>query len=281
MTALADALESSLPTLIPLVIDGIISLAMAIIDNLDVIIDAGIKIIMAVADGLLEALPQLIDKIPIIIDKLINAITQNLPKIIRAGIELTLKLAQGIIDAVPQLVEQLPQIIASIVSGLLECIPELIACGGDLLKGLFEGLLNPKNIWENVKKVGKSILDGFKKVFKINSPSKVFRDQIGKSLIEGIEVGFEGDVDDATQSMAKSFENAMPSLDIDVPQLENVGSVGVAMQGQGTIAQLISSLARGGNVVNNYNIANRFEKMETTQLALHKANLELKRIIGG
>jgi len=35
----------------------------------------------------------------------------------------------------------------------------------------------------------------------------------------------------------------------------------------------------GQNTVNNFNYT--FEKMETTKLALHKAQLETKRIIGG
>ena len=35
----------------------------------------------------------------------------------------------------------------------------------------------------------------------------------------------------------------------------------------------------GRNTVNNFNYT--FEKMETTKLALHKAQLETKRIIGG
>lgn len=281
VTALADALESSLPTLIPLVIDGIISLAMAIIDNLDVIIDAGIKIIMAVADGLLNALPILIDKIPILIDKLINAITQNLPKLIKAGIQLTLKLSQGLMDAVPQLIGKLPEIIMSIVKGLLEGLPELLSCGKDLLEGLFKGMLNPKVIWENIKKMGKSILDGVKKFFGIKSPSRLFRDQIGKNLILGIGKGFDDNVAKVTKDMTETFNENMPTLGIDVPQLENVGSVGVSLQGQGLMAQLSELLGKGGNVVNNFNVSNTFEKMETSQLALHKANLELKRVIGG
>ena len=37
-----------------------------LIDNIDLIIDAGIQLIIGLADGLIQALPILIDKIPII-----------------------------------------------------------------------------------------------------------------------------------------------------------------------------------------------------------------------
>ena len=81
--------------------------------------------------------------------------------------------------------------------------------------------------------------------------------------------------------MEKTFNANMPTLGINVPQLENVGSVGASLQGQGLIAQLSDILGRSGNVINNISVNNKFDKIETSQYALHKANLELKRIIGG
>lgn len=77
-----------------------------LLDNIDLIIDAGIQLIIGLADGLIAALPQLIDKIPVIIDKLINAIVNNLPKLIEMGITLIVKLAEGLIKAIPQLISK-------------------------------------------------------------------------------------------------------------------------------------------------------------------------------
>lgn len=274
VTALGDALSQSLPTLMPIMIEGIISLAMSILDNLDSMIDAAIKVVMALADGLLNALPILIAKAPVIIDKLVSAITQNLPKLIKAGIELTLKLAQGLIEAIPQLVGRLPEIIGSIVSGLLECIPDLISCGGDLLKGLFEGLLNPKVIWENIKKLGKSILDGVCSFFGINSPSKVFENVVGKNLMLGINEGVNDEIGAVQKNMDAAMARITPSLDG-----TSIGAVGSYSVGQNdSLLAALSDLVRG-NVSNVYNIQNKFEGMQTTQYALHKSNLELKRIL--
>lgn len=272
--ALGDALSQSLPSLIPLMISGIVDLAMSILDNLDVIIDAGINIIMSLADGLLNALPVLIEKIPFIIDKLIAAITQNLPKLIAAGIELVVKLAFGMIQAIPQLLAQLPQIITSIVKGLIEGIPQLIKAGGDLLKGLFEGLLNPEVIWENVKKMGESILNSVKDFFGINSPSKVFENIIGKNLMLGINEG----VNDEIGAVQKNMDAAMAKItpELDGPSIGAVGSYSVAQTD--SLLAALADLVKG-NVSNVYNIQNKFEGMQTTQYALHKSNLELKRIL--
>ncbi|MBQ6447095.1 MAG: phage tail tape measure protein [Bacillus sp. (in: Bacteria)] len=278
VNALADALESSLPTLIPLIIDGIISLAMAIIDNLDTVIDAGIKIVMALADGLIEALPKLLDKMPMLIDKVVNAITNNLPKLIKAGVELTLKLAEGLIKAIPDLVASIPQIISSIVTGFTEALPDIVEIGKDIVKG----------IWDGIKSMGKWIKDkvtGFlddmlgkaKDFLGINSPSKLFRDKIGKGIAEGIGVGFEDEMDHVANDMQKSLDHMTNNLDIDnsgIIGFENGSSV------PSWVDQLIN-LIRNQSVVNNYKFDYKFEGMESSRLALHKAQLETKRIIGG
>lgn len=74
---------------------------------------------------------------------------------------------------------------------------------------------------------------------------------------------------------------------VDKPTLAMVGEAGkeVVMPLENN-TQWIDKLAdklsgKLGNSNVNYTINNRFEKMETSQLALHKSNLELKRIIKG
>lgn len=298
-----NALSTMLPTILPLIIQTVLDCAQTILDNLGVIIDAGIQLILALADGLVSAFPVLIAKLPILIDKAVSAITANLPKLIRAGLQLTLSLAQGLLDAAPQLVAQLPQIIGSIVTGLLEGIPDLIVAGGELLAGLFEGLLDPSVIWENIKSLGNSILDGFKSFFGIHSPSKVMDQQIGKNLGEGLGEGLLDSEKDVQKDIAKFNKSILSSFNyslnpnIKVPALATGGIVSsptLAMIGEAgkeavmpleNNAEWLDKLAdklatkMGRNTVNNFNYT--FEKMETTKLALHKAQLETMRIIGG
>lgn len=304
-TQLLNALSEMLPTLIPVIVDALLLVVQTIIDNLGVIIDAGINVILALIDGIIAALPQLIAQIPIIIDKLITAITENLPKLIRAGVQLIISLGQGLIDAIPQLITNLPTIINSIVTGLLEGIPDLIAAGGDLLAGLFEGLLNPKVIWENIKSLGKSILDGFKSFFGIKSPSKLMRTAIGKNLGEGVGIGLldseqdvQKDIKKFNKGILSSFNyslapnvNMMPALAtggiVTSPTLAMIGEAGkeavVPLENNTAwldkLADKLATKMGNSNTVNNFNYT--FEKMETTKLALHKAQLETKRIIGG
>lgn len=187
----AQSLGGMLPTLIPVIINAVVMLAETLLDNIDMIIDAGIALLIGLADGLIAALPQLIAKIPVIIDKAVQAITNNLPKLLRAGVQLTVKLAAGLVQAIPQLVKQLPKIITSIVSGLAEVIPEVLGIGADIVKGLWNGI-NSMGDWigKKIKGFGEDVLGGIKDFFGIHSPSKVMADEVGKNLALGIGEGF-------------------------------------------------------------------------------------------
>lgn len=241
-TTFLNTLGDMAPSLIMTITEAVILMAETLVDNIDEIIDAGIKLIQGLADGLLEALPQLVAKVPIIIQNLFDALMSNLPKLLDAGVKLLLELVNGLMKAIPDLVAQLPTIIASIVKGLLtDGIPALIQAGGQLLAGLFEGLLNPSVIWENIKKIGKGILDGFKSFFGIKSPSRLFRDEIGSYMGEGMALGIADGFDDNIKGVNKAIVRSMGDLGINTQ-----GGAQNGAEGQ-------SGGNAGGVVVNQYN----------------------------
>ena len=205
---LISGLSESLPELIPTIIDAIVLMAETLIDNIDLIIDAGIELILGLADGLIEALPDLIDKIPEIIEKLVDAIVNNLPKIIEAGIELTIKLAEGLVRAIPRLTSKIPQIITSLVRGFINYYSNLAEVGKNLVSGIWEGIKNAKDwLLGKVKEWCGNIINGIKGFFGIHSPSKVFKDEIGKNLALGVGEGFL----DTMKAVSNDMQSAIPT----------------------------------------------------------------------
>ena len=208
LVELVKGIAESLPTLIPAVLDALLLMVETLINNIDLIIDAGIQLILGLADGLIEGLPILIDKIPIIIEKLIMAITNNLPKIIEMGITLIVQLAVGLVKAIPQLVSKIPQILTAICKGLSNGLSSVIDIGKNLVQGLWNGINNAKDwVLDKIKGFGKSVLNGLKSFFGINSPSTLMRDQVGTYLAQGIGVGFENEM----INVNKDIQNALPS----------------------------------------------------------------------
>lgn len=302
LPTIINSIIDALITFIPQLIDAAITLLMAIVDAIPIIIEALIPqiptIVNAVIDGLLSMLPVLldgalkllmaiIDAIPLLIQKLIPQI----PKIVRTIVDTLISkidvliqgafdLLMGIIDAIPliiqELIPQIPTIVTSIAEGLIEGIPDMISAGMDLLAGLFEGLLDWDTIWKNIKKLCSGILDGIKSFFGIESPSKVFKKQIGKNLALGIGEGFSDEIPDVTKDMQKSLDKMTNDLEVD-----NSGIIGFNNASTPSWVEQLFDLIKNQNVTNNYKFDYKFERMETSKLALHKAALETKRAIGG
>ena len=194
-------IAQNLPQLIPQALECILTIVQGLIDNIDLLIDAGIELIIGLAEGLINAIPVLIEKIPVIIQKLIQAIINNLPKIIEMGIRLLVELGAGLIAAIPQLIAMIPQIISAIINAFFET--DWGAIGLQLLQGLLNGFSNAGNIiWNAIKKVGSSMIDGIKSFFGIHSPSKVFA-ALGKYLPQGFAVGINKESKSAIKSTQK------------------------------------------------------------------------------
>lgn len=216
LLALIMGLVQAIPTLIPTIIDAIDIIIETLIKNLPAIILAGIQLLVAIVKGLANALPKLIQYIPKIIDTLITTLTNPtmMKLIISASIQLIVAIVKGLIQAIPQLIAAIPKIITSIVNGLKNGIKNMVSVGGDLVKGIWNGISDATGwIMGKIKGFGDSVLNGIKSFFGIHSPSRLFRDEIGKNLAYGVGEGFT----DSMKGVTKDMQNALPStLDTDI-----------------------------------------------------------------
>lgn len=213
LVQLIQGIAQMIPQLVPQMIDCLMTIINTLLDNIDLIIDAGIQLIISLAEGLIDAIPQLIEKIPIIIQRLVQAILDNLPKIISMGIRLIIELGAGLIAAIPQLIAMIPQIITAIINAFFET--DWGEVGLQLLQGLLNGFSNAGNIiWNAIKKVGNSMIDGIKSFFGIHSPSKLFAD-LGQYLPQGFAVGIDKDSKDAVKSVEKMNKSVLDSFNFD------------------------------------------------------------------
>lgn len=96
----------------------------------------------------------------------------------------------------------------NVVEGIKELPGKIKEIGKDIVKGLWDGITGMKDwIIDKIKDFGRGVLDGMKKALGINSPSKLFRDEVGKSIAEGIGVGFENEMSNVTKQM----QDAIPT----------------------------------------------------------------------
>ena len=205
------------------------------------IVDAGIGIIVALADGIGENLPALVpaavDAIITVADGLLN----HIDTLILAAGKLTVGMAQGLVEALPRLVVRLPEIIAAIVKGLLEGMSAIGNVGTQLVQGLFNGIKNATQwLYNKLKGWCDDVVGWVMNLFGINSPSKVFADEVGKFIPPGITVGVEKAMPKAMRDMGEEL-SALSALPMGGGTTTNMG--GVVLNVYGAEGQDVNALA--------------------------------------
>lgn len=241
------AIMQMLPELIPVAVSAVLMITDTLIDNLPLLIDAAFVLIMALSNGILEALPELMPQIVEVVERIVTVIIENLPMIITAALQIMLALASGLIQAIPQLVTVIPRVITGIFNALINGIPQILgfiptlfkelvtafakidwgALGKSIIDGIAAGVKGvASNLANGVVNAASGALSGAKRFLGIESPSKVFRDQVGSMIGAGMA---EGILDSA-----KKVDAAMSGLNSNLTANSNI-SIGGASSGAGTI----------------------------------------------
>ena len=227
---LAEGIAKALPELVPAVVDAILYICDVLTnpDNLTALLHAAFEIISQLAWGLVAAIPRLIEGLGTIIANIVEFLMDptNLAYIIECGLNLIFALISGIMNAVPTLIAELPNIVLSIATGLWDAIvnTDWLQLGIDIIMGIGQGLWKGvTSLFDTIKDIGGSIVDAFTSFFHIGSPSKLFRDDVGKNLGLGLAEG----IDESTREVEKAMDNMMDAAS---GEIENSVGVGGKME---------------------------------------------------
>ena len=222
---LAEGIAKALPDLVPAIVEAILYICKVLTDpeNLTALVHAAFEIISQLAWGLVAAIPKLIEGIGAVFANIIEFLMDpaNTASVIECGLNLIFALVTGIINAVPTLLAELPNIVLSIATGLWDAIvnTDWLQLGVDIIMGIGQGLWKGvTSLFDTIKDIGGSIVDAFTSFFHIGSPSKLFRDDVGKNLGLGLAEG----IDESTRDVEKAMDNMMDAAS---GRIEN--SVGV------------------------------------------------------
>lgn len=228
---LITGISKEIPELVPTIIEVITQIIETILANLDKILIAGIDILIAVIEGIIEAIPKLIEALPRVINSIVIALTSPamIMKLLAAGVEILLAIIKGILQTIPQILALPAQIILDFIGKFKQKFNEIKNIGKQLIQGLWNGIQEKWNSLKNqVSSLGNGIVSKFKSVFGIRSPSRVFRDEIGKYLAEGVGVGFEDELDNVYRDMQKAIDLETSKMSANV---QTNGTYQLAMAG--------------------------------------------------
>jgi len=133
-------------------------------------------------------------------------LVNTIKKVIEFGRDLGVKsreagedMVKNIIDAVKDLPSKFWDIGVNIVKGIWEGIKSVGSWLNQKVTGFFDGMLK-----------------GAQDANKIKSPSRLYRDEVGKYMAQGVGVGFEDEADNVQKSIEKDFKRMAGKMQLAV-----------------------------------------------------------------
>lgn len=209
----------------------------------------------------------------------------TISKVVQWGQQTYWKMVEAVAKAVNAVIEWFTKLPGRIWEWLVNTIAKVIQfgrdlgtkakeAGGEMVKNIIGavkdlpskfmeiGVNIVKGIWEGIKSVGswlhdrvtgffEGMLQGAKDANKIESPSKVYRDQVGKYMAQGVGVGFEDEASRVEKDIRKNLSDIVSNINID----EVSAKLTAAVYGeQARMSAVVNS--RANNVTTNNIITN-------------------------
>lgn len=215
---LLTALVTALPTIIaqivaviPVVVENVVN---AVVSAIPQLIDAGVRLLIALVQNMPVIITTITRVMPQIVNAMSTALLGNLDKIINAGVQLLVALVQNLPLIMTTVARAVPQIIGALVSAFTGNIGLMSETGVALITGLKDaftsinwggvGMEIIRGVAGGISGAAGELLDAaanaagnalnwMKKKLGIKSPSRVFRDEVGKFIPQGIAVGVEAE----------------------------------------------------------------------------------------
>lgn len=190
--ALGEGLIAALPQLIETVPQIVINIANVINDNAPKLIDTALYLITRLAVGLVQAIPTLVVNIPKIIEAIVAAFMAF--QWLNLGKQLIDGVANGVKKAGESMATAAKNAFSKFKAKITgsEVATELKNIGKYIIDGIVGGIKNSLSKIANIAgKIKDTLLSKLKGLFKIASPSKLMKEEVGAYIGEGIAVGIE------------------------------------------------------------------------------------------
>ncbi len=250
---LALGLAQALPELIPTIVEVVLAITQYLVDNIDLLIDAAIQLMIGLATGLIQAIPILIEKAPVIIASFLTALINAIPKLLEAGKQIIETIRTAIQTYGPSLMAKGQQIISDLKTKILEKVKSFLDVGKQIVEGIKKGI---SDAWQGlVNWFGEKIsglVGGVKSLLGIESPSKVFANEVGQWIPAGIAEGIEKGMGAVNSAIDDMTTDMVLSSRVTADSIPDATGASYDTSASDTIYQLLSTylprIAEGGNV---------------------------------
>lgn len=151
----------------------------------------------------------------------------------------------------------------AVVNGLASLPGRVLSIGSDIVRGIWDGISGAAGwLGDQVRNFASGILDGMKSALGIHSPSRLFRDQVGKDIARGIGVGFT----DEMGSVVGQMQDAMPdpSAFVSDQQIAYGGSIASGYVANSSVVDAVIEALERVHIVLDDEVAGKFVERTVT-----------------
>lgn len=225
-------LADFLPSIVQ-VIDGFNDFVNGV-DGADKALEEGIG---NMVDTAIDKLPEFLEFGAKVIGEIARGLIMNFPQIAAAAAKMVWTLIATITGLDPDIFSTGADMLKQTADGAATMIKQFVSIGTNVVSGLWEGIKSKSSWLKNqIKDWCSSIVDNVKDFFHINSPSRVFRDEIGQFLPQGLALGIDKGAKTAFDSMKNFNQQLLSAGEMIVPQASQ------SAQNQGLVESLINGL---------------------------------------
>ena len=205
LVGLINGFVKAIPKMIPQIVSVINTVAFTIVNNLNTILEAGLDIMLALVDAIADNIDLIIDSALKIILALFNKLTEpaTLEKIALAAGKLVVSLAVALIKAVPKIIEAAYILSNRLIQEFTKLPGKMVGIGKNIISGIWQGITaRADKLARDLQKWATGLADRVKKALKIGSPSKLFANEIGRWIPEGVALGITANTDSVYKAMS-------------------------------------------------------------------------------
>lgn len=216
VTNLAKGMAEGIPKLMDKTAELILSIPQTIEEHLDEILEAGGIILLKLAEGFEKVYPKAVEAVSLLEDKLLEKLEdpEFLGKLILFGSRISFSIQLGLLKALPTLISNVYKIPIEIIKVFKDLPAKMWEIGIQVVKGFIAGWNSEVgNLKQRMVNGIQGAVDAVKAKLKIKSPSRVFKEEIGKQSALGYGIGFEDEIKNV-------YRNMQHAIDIEQSKLE-------------------------------------------------------------
>lgn len=292
ITQIALGILENLPQLITQGAMVITNFVSGLLSSLPSVLQSGVQMILRLVDGIINNLPSIVSAAAQAIARFVSSVASNLPQILSTGIKIIGELASGLIRAIPNLVGKIPQIISAIKDAFLSV--DWLSVGVNIIKGIASGVASAAGqLVDAAVSAATDALNWVKNKLGIHSPSRVFRDQVGKNMALGIGIGFEDnipykDMEKQASKMVSRIQGAALGITSSASSTASGYVASKSAIRTTDTSDLIYAVERLSRLANRpVEIVNKIDSVETSRVlatpmqSRMKKNQEFRKMLGG